>query len=334
MMKPPMEPKKSSTQAPWVEVGSGAGCCGAGRNGVVAAGGPRVAAAETSYGEPGAAEGAVLGDRLERVRRAGRVVAADLAVERADQRAVGAEQPDQQQSHVTAPRSRQSPWSRQRSQVGAEFRVRRRGAGRQRPDHEHGRTRKPLQRRQVLPGQVSESALHAVADDGVAHGLAHHETDAAPVVRRRRGRGGPRGCATPQRRPERTVARNASLSTSRWCAGSTAWPEQTPGASLRRPGSCGPCGDARTGSSGRRGCACAGGNRAPCDGGGCSAGTYACSRVCLRCVSGVSTPQPVVACVPTGAGHRRGTALRPAPPTHAQPRWAGSRGHAAPVDTK
>ena len=47
---------------------------------------------------------------------------------------------------------------------------------------------------------------------------------------------------------------------------------------LRRRACCDPCGGARTGWSGQRGCACAGGNRAPCDGDGCSAGTYACSR--------------------------------------------------------
>ena len=35
---------------------------------------------------------------------------------------------------------------------------------------------------------------------------------------------------------------------------------------------------------GRRGCACAGGNRAPCAGDGCSAGTYACSRASLSVV--------------------------------------------------
>ncbi len=49
-------------------------------------------------------------------------------------------------------------------------------------------------------------------------------------------------------------------------------------ADLTRPGGCDPCGDERKGSIDRRGCACADGSRASCDGAGCSAGTYACSR--------------------------------------------------------
>lgn len=47
--------------------------------------------------------------------------------------------------------------------------------------------------------------------------------------------------------------------------------------SLRQRGCCGPCGDGRTGSRDRRGCASGDGSRAPCDDDGCSAGTYACS---------------------------------------------------------
>jgi len=65
-----------------------------------------------------------------------------------------------------------------------ELRVRSGRRRRQRAHHEHSRTRQPHQCRQVLPGQVSKSALHAVADDGVAHGLAHHE----PHTRRSPGR--------------------------------------------------------------------------------------------------------------------------------------------------
>src|SRR5690606_32499763 len=62
----------------------------------VAAGGPGVAAGQAAYGEPGAATGAVGAHRLERVGRAARVVAADLAVQRADQQPVGPQQTDQQ----------------------------------------------------------------------------------------------------------------------------------------------------------------------------------------------------------------------------------------------
>ncbi len=52
---------------------------------------------------------------------------------------------------------------------------------------------------------------------------------------------------------------------------------------VRRPDGCGPCGGGTPEWRGRRGCASAGGNRAPCAGDGCSAGTYACSRDALRC---------------------------------------------------
>ncbi len=44
----------------------------------------------------------------------------------------------------------------------------------------------------MLPGEVSEASLHLVADDGVAHRLAHHEPDACgPVVVSTVGRVGP-----------------------------------------------------------------------------------------------------------------------------------------------
>ena len=88
---------------------------------------------------------------------------------------------------------------------------------------------------------------------------------------------------------------------------------------VRRPGSCGPCDDGSTGWRDRRGSACAGGSRAPCDGDGCSAGTYACSRLFLRRFRGMSTPHGV------GAGRSAGTA-RP------RGRQVADRGHAAPVD--
>ena len=87
----------------------------------------------------------------------------------------------------------------------------------------------------------------------------------------------------PARRRDRTARRKDSLSVSRYAAGNTGaagWESLA----VRRRGSCGPCDDAKTEWSGRRGCACAGGNRAPCAGDGCSAGTYACSRASLSVV--------------------------------------------------
>ena len=88
---------------------------------------------------------------------------------------------------------------------------------------------------------------------------------------------------------------------------------------VRRPGSCGPCADGSTGWRDRHGSACAGGSRAPCDGDGCSAGTYACSRLFLRRFRGMSTPHGVSAGRSTGTARPRG-------------RRVADRGHAAPVD--
>src|SRR4051794_16422998 len=56
---------------------------------------------QATDGVPRSAQAAVHGHRLERVRGARRMVPADLAVERADQQAVGAQQTDQQILHRT-----------------------------------------------------------------------------------------------------------------------------------------------------------------------------------------------------------------------------------------
>jgi len=88
---------------------------------------------------------------------------------------------------------------------------------------------------------------------------------------------------------------------------------------VRPPVPCGPCGAGSTGWNDRRGSACGGGSRAPCDGGGCSAGRYACSRQFLRRFRGMSTPQRIDAGCSAGTAHPRG-------------RLVADRGHAAPVD--
>src|SRR3954469_3818980 len=82
---------------------SGGGAGGARRHRVVAAGRPRVAAREASYGEPAAAHAAVVTDRVECVGRAAGVIATDLAVERTDHGAIGPEQTDQHVLHDAAP---------------------------------------------------------------------------------------------------------------------------------------------------------------------------------------------------------------------------------------
>jgi hypothetical protein len=90
----------------------------------------------------------------------------------------------------------------------------------------------------------------------------------------------------PLRRPRRETRRRSSPRLRRCGAGNTGRAEaRTGGHEVGRAGrlrprdSCGPCGDARTGWSDRHGCACAAGIRAPCGDAGCSAGTYAWSRV-------------------------------------------------------
>ena len=132
----------------------------------------------------------------------------------------------------------------------------------------------------MLAAQVAQPALDPVADDGVADGRDHDEPDphgrsvalvthevddqevAAAAASRaddlpevttvgeamRRGEHG---------RGSRAGGRAARAQTARLLR------------PLRRR-------EDRMGA--RRGCACAGGSRAPCDGDGCSAGTYACSR--------------------------------------------------------
>jgi hypothetical protein len=134
----------------------------------------------------------------------------------------------------------------------------------------------------VLPGQVSESSLHAMAGDGVPHGLVHHEPDAGAG---RSGRavqvdddGGRAGPSTGPDRPSEGLTIGESMRRGQH-------EDSRPGEpGLRRPGSCGPCADGSTRWRGRRGCACAGGNRGSCDDDGCSAGTYACSRASLSMV--------------------------------------------------
>jgi hypothetical protein len=98
-----------------------------------------------------------------------------------------------------------------------------------------------------------------------------------------------------------------------------------PARRLRLPGGRDPCGGGWTGSRARRGCASAGGIRGSCADAGCSAGTYACSRVSP--VEGMGTVRDRV-------GETRGHQLtrhlgRQLAPRAREPR----RGHAAPVDT-
>ena len=141
----------------------------------------------------------------------------------------------------------------------------------------------------MLPGQVSKPALHSIADHGIADRFAHDEPSTSrscsPVVHQEVDYQGARTrpAAFPSCLPEVFTGCEPVLPGQQGRADSS---------ELRRRACCGPCGGARTGWRGRRGCACAGGNRAPCGDDGCSAGRYACSR---RSISdsgfrGLSTP--------------------------------------------
>ena len=254
----------------------------------------------------------MLGDCFERIGRAGGVIAAHLAVQRTDHRAVRLEETDQQEFHdVTLVRQR-----RRSASSSAEVAVADAGSARTTSTAEPGSP--------ASAGRCSRVRCRS-------RRFTRLRTTALPtalLTTKPTRAGCPGGWTSrwttrvrdPQRRPDRAVRRKASLSMSRCAAGSTS--VVAAGAAVRRPGCCGPCGDAPTGSSGRRGCACAGGNRAPCDDDGCSAGTYACSRASLRCsFSWVVHSTGGTRCVRRQSG-RRTLALRPAPPTHArEPVW-------------
>ena len=187
------------------------------------------------------------GHRLERVRRAGGVVAADLAVERADQRSG---RPAAGRSGRTS--SRSAPAARLRGNASRSAPSSPYDAPRRRPAAPGPRARaEPGSDVEALPGQVAEPALHPVADDGVAHRLADHEADpragrpaSVAVDRRqvddqgaRRRRGGPGG----------PRARKLAASTS---AGAAGQHEHAHGVGPRPSdgeAACGPCGGARTG---------------------------------------------------------------------------------------
>jgi len=73
-----------------------------GWNGIETAARPRVAAEQSSDGQPAAADRAVNLNRLQRICRAARVVAADVAVQRTDRETVDLQQADQEVLHRVA----------------------------------------------------------------------------------------------------------------------------------------------------------------------------------------------------------------------------------------
>ena len=283
---------------------------------VVAPGRPRVAAGDPAHGEPAAAEAAVHRHRLQRVGRAGGVVAAHLAVERADREPVATQQADQDVLHGR----RRSPAALEPVQRPVQVVGR---ARRTTPSAAAGgpgpRARQSPAATRVAPGPgVGVGASPGSASPRGPTALLTTNPTRGPVrpavsVRGDgRGAGPASGCRLAAR--VRIAGANSRLEVA---AGSARgqhrrarrvrneWTRGSDGQAA-----CGPCGGARTGWSGPRGCASAGGNRASCDDDGCSAGTYACSRVDLR-VSGsgqdVSDREWCV-CRSAGTAHPRETA--------------------------
>ena len=213
------------------------------------------------------------------------MVAAHLAVERADHRTVAAQQGDEDVLHgcttagsrrvcgghplQTTSRGRRGVRRTTRRPPRAGRGRRARTPGGRSPSR--SRTRCRSRRRTRLRTTAPPTAARPRSPPGGWAGRRRALSRCSTTVR------------LPARRPARTQRRNDSLEVSRAAAGNTVagaardWTGQ-----LRRRACRGPCGGARTGSRGPRGYASAGGNRAPCGGGGCSAGTYAWSRLLLR----------------------------------------------------
>ena len=181
------------------------------------------------------------------------MVAAHLAVQGADQeavqRAAGRSAGNASSAHRPRPRAVVTEARcRQRSRSAPSSCVRRPGRGRERADDQLAAGREVGE---SVTAQVAEPALDTMADDGVADGPADHEPDARRVAAGRRRRTGARpGCRPRCGGPRATTRRRSPPRVRRCGAGSTDARSRSrvEPRGLRPPGSCGPCGDARTGS--------------------------------------------------------------------------------------
>ncbi len=288
------------------------GTAARGRHRIRATGRPRVAAAEPAQPEPDPAQHTMRGDRFVGVGRARGVVAARARGPGRDHPLVDHDQgqerrPDNPATRPGAGAAARLPggvsgpvlaadaagWtaastpgsliagSRQQAledavEVGAELgRVGRRG-GRLGPQDQQ---RAGLQASDAGAHLVAEPTAHAVAYDGVAHGLGHDQADPS-----RLGRG---GCASSvqvgdQRRTARpatgtdrateVVAAGHAVRGGQHRAGSTEGVRP-----VRPRARRGPCGDGHRGSTGRPGSASAAGSHGSWLADGCSAGRCACS---------------------------------------------------------
>jgi len=253
---------------------------------VQSAGRPGMATSEASYGEDGTPHGSVLLHGLQRIGRARRVVAADLAVKRTDDRAVGLEHADQNVLHRTGPISRARQWSRSAPSRRAEAA----------PAGASART--------IINGasgiEASRSLMRWRSRRRVRLRVTAPPTE-RPTMNPTRAEslGGPARCmsawtttvALPARRPLRTTAVNSSRDRIRAPAGNT-----TAGSvELRQPDAGDPSAADSTAPNDRPGCASAGGSHASCADAGCWAETYACS---LR-----TAPGQEISYMPWGGRH-------------------------------
>ena len=210
-------------------------------------GGPGVAAQQPPAGQPAAADRAVHLDGPQRVRRAARVVAADVAVERADDQPVDLEQADQHVLHERAASRAQ----RRSDQAAARSPAVRPGA--RRP-----RRAAPARRRRSRPGsgrarsaaRCRSRRLTRLRRHRVPDRLGDDETHpdsrvvAPPTGRRAR---------TSVGRPTRTPAGSVGGSPPACAAGTRAGSTDAQPRRLRPTAWRDPCGGGRRGSRDRRG---------------------------------------------------------------------------------
>jgi hypothetical protein len=254
---------------------------------------------------------------LQRVRRARRVIAAHIAIQRTDYRTVGLEQADQDVLHRATPITRARHRSRSPARVAldappagrrARITTRQDGSNRRR-SRMRCRSCRRVRFRTTAPPTARPTIRPTWGDPPGA---------SADVAR---------ACTTrveqPARRPDRTTAVNSSLDRMRAAAGNTA----AASAGLRRPGAGDPSAAGSTAPHGPLAYACADGNRASCADAGCWAETYACSLGtapdrdrCARGVAATTTRHPMEAPGGPGAGTTQpSNAVRPGNDT-ARPR--------------
>ena len=224
-------------------------------------------------------DAAVRGHRLEGVGGAGRVVAAHLAVERADREPVPLEQPDEDAASPRPRSARRQARARPCRGPTASSDGRR---GRRRPAAPAPRAgRRAGSAEQALPQEVAEPALHAVALHRVADRLAHDEPTRGSDLR---VGATSREHVHDQERPRR-VARDGwrgelagGQPLGRASNGADRSQQAPEPRSLRPRAACVPC--ARRAERMARPARVRMRRRNPCvlRDDGCSAGTYACSR--------------------------------------------------------